>query len=227
MKKKLVIFGNEKMAQLALFYFTNDSEYDVVAFTVDRKYLNNKEFLGLPVIPFEEVNERFPNEDFSMFIAIGYKKLNTLREGKYNEAKEKGYKLVSYVSSKLTSWGDTVIGDNCFILENQVLQPYVKIGNNVIIWSGNHFGHDVEIGNHTWLSSHIICSGYVKVGSNCFIGINATIRDDVKIGNESIIGAGALVNKDVKAKSVLIASATKLYPLNSEQFEKMMEISKK
>jgi len=227
MNKKLVIFGNEKMAQLAHFYFTNDSEYDVTAFTVDREYMNNKEFLGLPLIPFEEVNVRYPIEEYSMFIAIGYKKLNTLREEKYNEAKEKGYNLISYVSSKLISWGDTIIGDNCFILENQVLQPFVKIGNNVIIWSGNHFGHDVVIADHTWLSSHIICSGYVKVGSNCFIGINATIRDGVKIGNKSIIGAGALVNKDIKEKSVLIASATELYKLNSEQFEKMMEISKK
>jgi sugar O-acyltransferase (sialic acid O-acetyltransferase NeuD family) len=225
--KKLVIFGNEKMAQLAHFYFKNDSDYEIVAFTVDQKYINTTEFMGLPVIPFEDVAIKYPPNEYSMFIAIGYKSLNKLRESKYFEAKGKGYKLASYFSSKSISWGDTVYGDNCFIFENQVFQPYVKIGNNVTIWSGNHFGHDVEINDHTFIASHVVLSGFVKVGSNCFIGINATIRDGVQIGSESIIGAGALINKDVKDKSVHIAQDTKRYQFNSEQFEKMMEISKR
>lgn len=224
---KIVIFGNEKMAQLAHFYFSRDSNYEIVAFTVDSDYIKKKKFMDLPVIPFENIEKHYPPEKFSMFVSIAYKNLNKLRESKYNDAKKKGYQLATYVSSKITSWGDTIIGDNCFIFENQVFQPFVKIGNNVTIWSGNHFGHDVEIGNHTFIASHAVLSGYVKVGSNCFIGINATIRDNVEIENESIIGAGALVNKDVKEKSVLIAPPTELYPLNSEQFEKMMEISKK
>lgn len=225
--KKLVIFGLGKMAQLAHFYFTNDSNYEVVAFTVDQKYITDNDYLGLPVVAFEEVEKKYSFTQFDMFIAIGYKKLNSLRFNKYNEAKTKGYLLATYVCSKLTSWGDYIIGDNCFVLENQVIQPFVKIGNNVIIWSGNHFGHDVEIGDNTYIASHIVFSGYVKIGKSCFIGINATIRDGVEVGDECIVGAGVILNNNVKDKSVYVAEATKIYPLPSDMFERMMEISKK
>lgn len=224
--KKLVIFGNEKMAQLANFYFTKDSDYEICAFTVDKAYLTNSTYENLPVVAFEDVEEKYPPSEYYMFVAVGYKKLNMLREKKYNEAKTKGYKLASYVSSKLTSWGDTQIGDNCFIFENQVFQPFVKIGNNVVVWSGNHFGHDVEVGDHTFIASHVVLSGYVKVGCNCFIGINSSIRDQVVIGNECLVGSGSLLNNNIKDKSVYIEQATPMYPMDSEMFEKMMEISK-
>ena len=159
-------------------------------------------------------------------MAIGYNNLNKIRAEKYFDAKNKGYELVSYLCSKAIHWGDVEMGDNCFILENQVIQPTVKFGNNVIIWSGNHFGHNVEIGDHCWLSSHIICSGGVKVGQFTFIGVNAAIRDNVKIGSECIIGLGAIINKDTKDKEVYIAKSSDLYRLDSNSFERMMNASK-
>jgi sugar O-acyltransferase (sialic acid O-acetyltransferase NeuD family) len=224
---KVVIFGNEKLAQLAYFYLTHDSSHQVCAFTVDRDYQKERQFQGLPVVPFEEVEDHYPPTDYRMFIAIGYRKLNTLRAGKYAEAKRRGYELISYVSSKAVLWGDTKIGDNCFILENQVIQPFVEIGNNVVLWSGNHFGHNVVVGDHCWLASHIVISGGVTIEPYCFVGVNASFRDNVRIGRESIIGAGALILGDVKEKSVYIAKQTDLYRLNSEMFENMMDISNK
>jgi len=225
MTEKVVIFGTEKMAQLAHFYLTNDSPYDVVAFTVDEELIDSKEFLNLPVVPFESVEKSYPPHEYHMFIAVAYKKLNSLRATKYTEAKKKGYKLVTYISSKVTHWGDTEIGDNCFIMENQVIQPFVTIGNNVIIWSGNHFGHDVVIGDHCFISSHVVLCGRVKIEPYCFLGVNATIRDDVIIERECIIGAGALILRDTKEKEVYVAKQTDLFRLDSAHFERMMEIS--
>jgi len=226
MKKKVVIFGTEKMAQLAHFYLTEDSPYEVVAFAADEAFIDRRKIMNLPVVPFETIATTYPPDEFTMFVAIGYKGLNTVRAAKYKEARKKGYKLISYVSSKATQWDDTKVGDNCFILENQVIQPFVKIGNNVIIWSGNHFGHDVVIGEHCWISSHIVVSGGVRIEPYCFIGVNATIRDDVTIGRECIIGAGALILRSTKEKEVYIERQTELYQLDSEHFERMMEISR-
>ena len=152
--------------------------------------------------------------------------MNAIRAGKYNEAKNKGYELISYISSKATHWGDTEIGDNCFIFENQVIQPFVKIGNDVILWSGNHFGHNVVIGDHCFIASHVVVSGGVSIGAYSFIGVNATIRDDVTIGRECIIGAGALILNNTRDKEVYIAKPTELYRLDSTRFEKMMDISR-
>jgi len=224
---KVVVFGTKKMAELAHFYFTKDSPHEVVAFTVDGEFIDQKEFRGLPLVPFEDVIQKYPPDEYKMFIAVGYKNLNTVRAQKYYEAKEKGYELVTYLSSKITHWGDTEIGDNCFILENQVLQPFMKIGNNVTLWCGNHFGHDVVIGDHCYIASHVVVCGGVSIGPYTFIGVNATIRDDTKIGRECIIGAGALILRDVDDKSVYIAKPTDKYPLDSERFEKMMNISKR
>lgn len=223
---QVVIFGIEKLAELAHFYFTKDSTYQVAAFTVNESFIKDKEFLRLPVIPFEEIEKSYPPDRFKMFIAVGYRKLNTIRASKYYEAKQKGYELISYVSSRATHWGDTKIGDNCFILENQVIQPFVRIGNNVVLWSGNHFGHDVVIGDHCWISSHVVVCGGVRIEPYCFVGVNATIRDDVIIGRECIIGAGALILNDTRGKEVYIAKSTELYRLDSTRFEKMMDISR-
>lgn len=223
---KVVIFGTEKLAEVGHFYLTNDSPYEVVAFTVNAEFIKEKQFVGLPVIPFEEIEKRYPPDEFKMFIAIGYKRLNAIRAGKYNEAKNKGYELISYISSKATHWGDTEIGDNCFIFENQVIQPFVRIGNDVILWSGNHFGHNVVIGDHCFIASHVVVSGGVSIGAYSFIGVNATIRDDVTIGRECIIGAGALILNNTRDKEVYIAKPTELYRLDSTRFEKMMDISR-
>lgn len=225
--KKVVIFGLEKMAELAYFYFTHDSEFEPVAFTVDRDFLNRSFLFDLPVVAFEDVEKTYPPSRYRMFVAIGYSKLNQIRADKYKQAKEKGYSLVSYFCSKNTSWGDTKIGENCFILENQVIQPGVIIGNNVFIWSGNHFGHDVVVEDHCYIASHVVISGNVNIGEYSFIGINAAIRDHVTIGREAIIGAGALILHDVHDKEVYISKMPDKYPLNSAQFERMMEISMK
>ena len=224
---KVVIFGNEKMAELAYFYFTHDSEFEPVAFTVDKEFIIKESLFNLPVVPFEDVEKIYSPTDYKVFIAIGYSKLNSIRAKQYTKAKEKGYKFVSYICSKSIMWGDTQIGENCFILENQVIQPNVRIGNNVFIWSGNHFGHDVIVEDHCYIASHIVISGNVKIKKFSFIGINAALRDNITIGEECIIGAGSLILHDINDKEVYISKMPDKYPLNSTQFERMMDISNK
>jgi sugar O-acyltransferase (sialic acid O-acetyltransferase NeuD family) len=177
-------------------------------------------------VPFEDIEKIYPPSQYKMFVAIGYTNLNKTRAAKYYAAKLKGYSCVSYVCSKSIMWGDTQIGENCFIFENQVFQPNIRVGDNVIIWSGNHFGHDVVIDDNCFIASHVVLSGNVHVGKNCFLGINAAVRDNVVIAPECIIGAGTVILNDTKNNEVFISKSTEKYPLNSIQFEKMMEISK-
>ncbi|WP_323015400.1 acetyltransferase [Devosia sp.] len=207
--KKVVIFGISDAAELAHFYFSTDSDYEVAAFTVDADFLpESGEFRGLPVIPFETVRERFPPEQYFIFIALGYSKLNEARKAKYLETKALGYRLASYVSSKASVLNDGRIGDNCFILEDNTIQPFVTIGNNVTLWSGNHIGHHSTIGDHCFLASHIVVSGRVSVGECTFIGVNATLRDHIKIGARCIIGAGSILLSDADEGGVYIGSQT-------------------
>ena len=225
--QKVVIFGTDKLGILAYEYFSKDSNLIPVAFTVDKEFITSDSIKGLPVIPFDNICNVYPPTNYRMFIAIGYTKLNNIRTQKYFEAKDKGYILISYIHQSSAIWDDVEVGENCLILENQVIQPNVKIGNNVIIWSGNHIGHDVIIGDHCYIASHTVLSGNVIIGKKSFIGINASIRDNINIGEQCIIGAGAVITHNVKSEEVYIVENTKKYLLTSSQFEKMMDISPK
>jgi sugar O-acyltransferase (sialic acid O-acetyltransferase NeuD family) len=218
--KRIVIFGIGDSARLAHFYFTQDSPYEVVAFTVDAKYAHQPEFMGLPLVAFEEVEQHYSPDQFSLFVAVGYSKVNQLRAEKYGQAKQKGYLLVSYLSSRMTNWAKQ-IGDNCFILEDNTLQPFVKIGNNVVLWSGNHIGHDTTIGDHCFIASHVVISGHVVVEPYCFIGVNATLRNDIRIGAHSVIGAGAVILKDTDEKGVYAVKTTVKHPLSSDRLPRI------
>lgn len=219
--KKVVTFGTGDFARVAHFYLTHDSPYEVVAFTVNGDFIKEKELSGLPVVPFEEVQDHYPPAEFAMFVAIGYSKVNKVRADKYYEARNKGYELITYVNSKATHWGDTDIGDNCFIFENQTIQPFVRIGNNVVMWSGNHIGHHSVIGDHCFIASHVVISGNVTIEPYCFLGVNATIRDGITIARECVIGAGAVILEDTQEKTVYAVKSTEPLFLDSAKLRKI------
>lgn len=216
-RKKLIIFGTGDFAQLAHFYFTHDSSYEIVAFAVNQEFIKEKEFLNLPIVPFEEIEKAYPPQEYSMFIALSYNKLNQRRAERYYEAKAKGYELVNYVCSKSVIWDNVEIGDNCFIFENQTIQPFAKIGNNVTLWSGNHIGHHSVIGDHCFITSHVVVSGHVTIEPYSFLGVNCTLKDGITIATKSVIGAGATIVKDTIPGGVYMGKAGELYSKDSSK----------
>jgi sugar O-acyltransferase (sialic acid O-acetyltransferase NeuD family) len=207
-KKQLVIFGAGDIAQLAHYYFSTDSQYEVVAFTVDKEFLTGGEFQELPVVPFDEVDKRYSPDAHALFVALSYAKLNQIRREKYLAAKALGYQLASFVSSHATVLNGGKIGDNCFILEDNTIQPFVTIGNNVTLWSGNHVGHHSNIHDHCFIASHVVISGGVQIMESCFIGVNVTLRDHIKVGERCVIGAGAVLLGDAEPEGVYGSVAT-------------------
>jgi sugar O-acyltransferase (sialic acid O-acetyltransferase NeuD family) len=219
--RPLVIFGAGEAAQLAYYYFTTDSDYQVVAFTVDSVYVKESELFGLPVIPFEDICSRFQPKTYEFFVAMGYSKLNELRKARYLAAKAIGYRLASYVSSRASILNHGMIGDNCFVLEDNTIQPFALIGNNVTLWSGNHIGHHSTIHDHCFIASHVVISGGVEIGEACFIGVNATLRDHIKVGEKCVIGAGALLLADAEHGGVYIGQATERSRVPSSRLQKI------
>jgi sugar O-acyltransferase (sialic acid O-acetyltransferase NeuD family) len=192
----LVIVGDGETAEIAYEYFTYDSNYEVVAFSVERAYLKKNTLFKLPVVPFEDIERLYSPKKYELYVAVSYTELNRVRTRLYEWAKAKGYKLASYVSSKAFVWRNVTVGENCFIFENNTLQYNVKIGNNVTLWSGNHIGHRTVIKNNTFVSSHVTVSGYCEIGENCFLGVNSTLVGAVKVADDCVVGAGAVVLHD-------------------------------
>lgn len=199
---RVVVFGIGQFAELAHFYLTHDSPNEVVGFTVDGDYLTQDEYLGLPVSAFEEVHDAHTPGDASLFLPISFKRMNHVRAERVEQAKEKGYELVSYVSSHATTFPGFECGENCFILEDNTIQPFVTVGADVIMWSGNHIGHHSTIGDHVMITSHVVISGGCTIEPNCFFGVNSTIRDETVIGRETLVGAGVTILSDTEPYSV-------------------------
>ncbi len=200
---KVIIFGVQDFAELAHYYLSSDSPHEVAAFCVHEAYLpETGVFKDLPVVPFEQVERLYPPSGYHFFAPLAPKKMNTLRQQVYAAILQKGYRMISYISSHATVLNAGAIGDNCFILEDNTIQPFVTIGNNVVLWSGNHIGHHSRIGNHVQITSHVVVSGHCVIEDNVFMGVNATIRDGLTIGEGTLIGMGAVVGKPTKPWSV-------------------------
>ena len=213
---KVVIFGVLDTAELAHFYLTHDSEHDVVAFTVNREYIQDEAFKGVPVVPFEDVETLFPPQNYKFFAPMTGRNMNRNREKIYLEAKAKGYELISYISSKVTMFGNK-IGDNCFILEDNTIQPFTTIGNNVVLWSGNHIGHHGQIKDHVFFTSQVVLSGHCVVEPYCFFGVNATIRDYTHIATGTLVGMATAIYKDTEEWGVYIGNPAKKLPKPSHE----------
>ncbi|MDN8616667.1 acetyltransferase [Variovorax ginsengisoli] len=207
----VVIFGMQDYAELAHFYLENDSEHRVAAFCVNRAYLpEGGWFKGVPVVAFEDVEHTHPPADFSFFAPMSPKHMNRDRERVFVDIKTKGYRMVSYLSSRATSFNNE-IGENCFILEDNTLQPFTRIGNNVVLWSGNHIGHHGRIQDHVTITSHVVMSGHCDIGAYSFLGVNATLRDGICIGEGTFVAMAAAVMKNTEPWSVYKGNpATKL-----------------
>ena len=221
--KKLVIIGSGETALIAYEYFTYDSEYEVVAFSVNEQFLEEEELYGLPVVAFEMVQQVYPPSEYEAFVAISSGKLNRNRAKVFYEAKEKGYQLASYLSSNAFIWRNVEIGENCFIFEGNNIQPFVKIGNNVTLWSGNHIGHNTIINDHCFISSHCVISGFCKIREYCFLGVNSTIENNTEIAKDNFLGAGVLIQKNTLERELYQMKQTQASKVNTYKLFRIKE----
>jgi sugar O-acyltransferase (sialic acid O-acetyltransferase NeuD family) len=216
---KIIIFGNGRGADVATRYFGDDSPHEIVAYTVDDEYADRKEFMGRPVIPFSWIEKEIPPEESQMFVLLGFQRMNALRAERFAAAKAKGYSLASYISSRILASGKPQMGENCFILEGNVFNYDVMIGDNVVMWSSNHVGDLSVIEDHVFVSSHVVLSGEVRIGAYSFLGVNATISNHVYVGARCYIGANALIAHDTPPDSVYMTKATvRLEQIDSLRF---------
>lgn len=216
MKTDLIVYGKGDFAKLMLHYFSTDSKYNVVAFCVDKSYLDNETFCNLPLISFEDLETKYPSDRFKAFVAIGYSNMKA-RKVMFDKIKSKNYKCVNYISSKAIIDSSFIIGENNVILENTVIEPFVKIENNNIIWSSCNICHDVFIDSHSFIAAQTLIGGFSKIKNNCFIGFNSTIIQNIILENETLVGAKSLILKDTKSHTKYIGNPAKSISNHKEE----------
>lgn len=213
--RDLVIFGAKNFAEVAHYYFTNDSPRRVAGFTVDGAFAAETMFCGLPVTPFEELPAAFPPDRYDLFVAVGIGHVNEQRAAKVAAAEKLGYRLASFLSTKADVHPDLVLQPNSMIMERCTLQPRVQVGKNSILWSTTRVGFRTHIGDHCW----VVCSLFgeqVTVGDYSFVGLGATVAPGVTLGRSTVVGAGALVMKDTPDYSVHRGQRAEVLPKSSQ-----------
>jgi hypothetical protein len=219
---KVILYGTGRGAAVAHRFLVADTEHDIIGFTVDEKYVTSDTHRGLPLVPFEEVERRFPPDGHQMFILLGYQGMNALRAQKFQEAKAKGYTLPSYVASDIFQVEPIRLGENCFILDNQSISLDVTIGNNVVMWSSNHIGDFTQIEDHAWVSSHVTVAANVRIGERAFIGIGATLSNGSHIGREGFVGARVMIAGPVAERAVHLHGQAEPLAVDAPRFMRMM-----
>lgn len=212
MTKDLFIFGNGEIAELADYYFSTDSPYDVRGFIVGDEYFSNDSFNKKIVIKQSEFIKKYPANTNKVFIGLSYLELNRNREAAYNFFVENNYEVASFVSSDANVSPTVEIGPGCFVLEGNNLQYGVKLKENVMLWSGNHIGHGSIISAHSYVASHVVVSGHCIIGERTFIGVNATIMDHCQIGTDCFIAMDASVTKNLSDGEVVLGAKSNFIP---------------
>jgi len=221
--RKLVLFGDSAFAEIAHEYFDADTPYEVVGYVVEQQYLKKETLNGLPVTPFETMAERYPAAEHDFFAAVVYTGLNRLRTRIAAAAKSQGYKLAQYVSPRAFVWRNVKLGEHCFIFEDNTVQPFVEIGDNVVLWSGNHIGHHSKIHNNCFISSHVVISGFCEIGENSFLGVNATLANNLVIAKDNWIGPGITLAKNTNAGELYSAAAVEPSRVSALRFFRVKE----
>jgi len=221
--RKLVILGDSAFAEVAYECFTHDSDYEVVGFSVESAHFKQHELFGLPVVPFETLEERFKPGEVDFYAALVYSQLNRLRTRLYRAAKSKGYRPASYVSTRAFVWHNVQLGEHCFIFEDNTVQPFVRIGDNVVLWSGNHIGHHSTVEDHCFIASHAVVSGFCTVGNSSFLGVNVTLANNITIGADNWIGPGVTITSDTEPGKLFKGEQPAVSKVGTKRFFKLKE----
>jgi len=216
--RPLVIIGNGEIAEMACEYFDHDSDREVVAFSIGADYIKQPTLNGRPVVSLDALAATYAPDGHDAFVAIGDGQLNRLRRRHVDRVKAIGYRLASYVSTHAFVWRNVEIGENCFILEHNVLQPFTRIGDNVTLWSGNHIGHRSVIEDDVFVSSHVVVSGFCRVGARSFLGVNAALAHQVEVAADNFIAMGAAVTASTEPDSIYQGNPAERRAISAKRF---------
>lgn len=151
--KRAVVIGTGSFGQLADLYLRVDGGYEIPAFVVTDDHVKKMaaNFSDRPVVGLGRLRELFDPGNTEVFVAVGYRGMNSVRRDLCHAVKSAGFRLLSYAHSSVTCWQDTKIGENVFIFEDNTIQPFTSIGDGVVMWSGNHLGHHSVIEDWTFI----------------------------------------------------------------------------
>ena len=221
--KPIVLFGAGKIAEVFSACIERDEAFDIAGYTCDAAYVDETSFRGKPLLPFEEAADAFPPDQTDMLIAVGYQDCNRLRAERAKAARGKGYRLVSYISSRALLHPGVDCAENTVILDGTIVQEGSRLGDGVFLWDGALIGHHSDVGDFCWITGSAAIGSSVRMGPRCFLGLHATVGHGVTVGEACMLGAGTLLTRELAAGRVLVRRDTETHRLNSDEFFRLTQ----
>jgi UDP-N-acetylglucosamine acyltransferase len=89
------------------------------------------------------------------------------------------------------------------------------VGENCLLMSYVHVGHDCRIGNSVILSNVVQLAGHVTIEDKAIISGMSAVHQFTRIGRHSFIGGMSRVSKDIPPFLKAVGNPVKLYGLNT------------
>jgi UDP-N-acetylglucosamine acyltransferase len=142
---------------------------------VESKNIGSNVYIG----PYTYISERVVIEDNCKIIghsSIGnpaqYKEIRFEDAGNLITIGE-GTEIREFVTINLPTYGNTIIGKNCFLMANV------------------HIPHDCECGHDNVFVVGAAIGGRTKIGNYCYFGLNCSVHNRSEIGDFTVIGANS------------------------------------
>lgn len=218
---RVVLFGTSSFSKLVKHYIQSDSDDTVVAFTVDREYISETEFDGIPVIPFDELESVFSKAEMKIIVTCGYKKLNQTRKDVFARCISQGYQIDGYIHSTAKIETEQ-IGQGNIILPNVRIAPFAKIGNGNIFFNEVIVNHETCVGDFNYFAPGFICGGLCTIGNCNFFGLGSILRDAIGVGNSNLVGASAYLPKSIGSNQLVRPAKTSIESVDERILQNLL-----
>ncbi len=204
----LVIYGTTDFSKELHYYVEADHQGKVLAFVLDRQYIKENEFDGLPVLPYDELDTQYGKEEIEILVSLGYSKMNDSRRAIFDKCTNDGWKIASFIHSSVQNLASQ-IGMGNIVMDKADLRLNAKIGDGNIILTRTMISHDCCVGDFNYFGGDNAICGNVKIGNHNFLGSNCIVENRRVIKDYNLIGAGAYVNKDIECEMLVTQSVTR------------------
>jgi acetyltransferase-like isoleucine patch superfamily enzyme len=199
--RKIVIFGASYAGRMMRAYVEREGD-QVVAYTVDERLLDTPAFDGLPVYPWERLEQHCPPTAVELLGPVSHYEMNDFRRERHRSAKARGYRLASFIHPSAQIYADH-IGEGAVILEFNIIQPGVRIGDGLVSWSGSMIAHDTHIEDYCFLSGSVMIGARCTIGTGSFLSIRSAIKSGITVGERCALLNGPYVGGDLPPLSVV------------------------
>lgn len=122
--------------------------------------------------------------------------------------------------------GIIIIGKNCEIREQVTIQASaigntMRIGDDTMLMSKSHLGHDVCLGKQCTISTGAKIGGFTQVDDYVNVGLNAVVHQRLHLGAFTMVGMGAVVTKNTFPGTVAAGNPARILKFNSYGLKKL------